>query len=196
MSPERAALLERETLLLVEARHDPEQFGELFKLMWPALVDRLARQTMCQEVAADLASETFAKVVLKVDRFDPEQAPARAWVWGIAQNQLRGWVRHGQVDGRARRKLGFHPVADADAIDDLLTQTVAADLRDHLIAALQQLTPTTRRLVEMKVVEHRSYADIAEALDCSEHSARVRFARAIVKLRVAMADQPGTEAWQ
>lgn len=167
----------------------------MFKLLWPPLVDRLARQTMCREVAADLASETFAKVVLRADRFDPGQAPARAWVWGIAQNQLRGWVRHGQVDGRARRKIGFHPVTDPDAIDELLSQTVAADLRDHLVAALRQLSPDARRVVEMKVVEHRSYAEIAMVLGCTEHNARVRFARSITKLRAAMADQSGVEAW-
>jgi len=181
--------------LLIEARRDPDLFGELFKLLWPALVDRLARQTMCPEVAADLASETFAVVVVKAHRFDPHQAPARAWVWGIAQNQLRGWVRRGQVDGRARRKIGFHVVPDVDAIEELLTQTIAADLRSQLTAALEQLSPPMRQVVEMKIVEHRSYADIARLLGCPEQTVRTRFARAITKLRHAMADQAGVEAW-
>jgi DNA-directed RNA polymerase specialized sigma24 family protein len=43
-----------------------------------------------EEVAADLAGETFAAALLACGRYRAGEAPALAWLLGIARNKLRG----------------------------------------------------------------------------------------------------------
>ena len=48
-------------------------------------------------------------------RFSPPAATARAWLFTIAQNKLTDARRRGQVENRARRRLGLR---EAIAYDD------------------------------------------------------------------------------
>lgn len=184
-----------ETELLVVARHDPSAFGELFQSLWPLLVRRLVRQTFCPEIAADIASETFARAVVRCAQFDPERGSARAWLWTIAQNELRSWLRRGAVDDRARRKIRFDVRVDEDVLDDLLDAAAANEWRAALRDALVSLRPDARTVVRLRVLDDLSYREIADALGCSEGAARVRFSRAIGSLRNALADVPVASVW-
>ena len=177
------------------ARHDPSAFGELFQSLWPLLVRRLVRQTFCPEIAADIASETFARAVVRCAQFDPERGSARAWLWTIAQNELRSWLRRGAVDDRARRKIRFDVRVDEDVLDDLLDAAAANEWRAALRDALVSLRPDARTVVRLRVLDDLSYREIADALGCSEGAARVRFSRAIGSLRNALADVPVASVW-
>ena len=185
----------RETELLVAARHDRSAFGELYQALWPLLVRRLVRQTFCPDVAADIASETFARAVVRCAQFDPARGSARAWLWTIAQNELRSWLRRGAVDDRARRKIGFRVQANEEVLDDVLDVSAANDFRDVLREALGSLKPDARTVVRLRVLDDLSYREIADALGCSEGTARVRFSRAIGSLRNALADSPVAPVW-
>src|SRR5690606_18993935 len=111
---------DRLTRLLVDARDDPEKLGELFVLHHPGLVRSLLRVTLCPEIAADLAAETFAVVVRDLHRYDPTLGAASAWISGIAKNQVRSWLRRGVVDARVRQRLGIVTPRFDEASDDLV----------------------------------------------------------------------------
>lgn len=184
---------DRLTQLLVAARRDPEKLGDLFTEHYPVLLRSLVRVTFCPEIAADLAAETFAVVVRDMHRFDPARGSARAWIGGIAKNQVRSWLRRGVVDVRARERLGIVTPAYDPACDDLVLDDLdAAQRRDAVREALGTLTDPDREVLQLRVIERRPYDEIAASLGCSVGAARVRASRALARLRGALDTTPRT----
>jgi RNA polymerase sigma factor (sigma-70 family) len=177
---------DREGELLVAARHDLEAFAELFELTWPWLLRRLTPLTWCPETAADLASETMARAVLYHQRFEPEQSSGQAWLWGIARNVLRRWYRTGQTEQRAARRLAFEPMVPDAALDRLADRSSQALMHDALSAALATLTAVERDVVQRKVLEQLSFAELARLQGCAVTEVQKRYSRAIAKLRRAL----------
>lgn len=50
------------------------------------LLGFLARRLRDPELAADVCAETFAAVLVDVDRFDPGAGTPTAWLYGIARH--------------------------------------------------------------------------------------------------------------
>lgn len=169
---------------LVRARAgDSEAFGEFYDAQFDQLLAWFRARTACGEVAADLCSETFAKSLALLHRYDPELGSEGAWLFGIAKNELRHWHRHRRVAATARRRLGvISPSVDADDLD---LADLRADLEQTLGPlenALGRLTPATRHVLIMRVVEGRSYSEITAEVGGSEGAARVRVSRALSTL--------------
>jgi len=171
-----------ELLAAVTAR-DGRAFATFYRRHLPDVVRFLVRETGDREVAADLAAEVFAAVLLVAKRYRGSEAQsATPWVRGIARNKLRESRRRGRVEDRARRRLAFEPEAlddhDLARVEELAGRGPggAADLMD-------QLPPRQRAAVHSRVVEARGYAEIAKELNCSELVVRQRVSRGLAKLR-------------
>src|SRR5450631_1160396 len=93
-----------------------ESFAVFYRRHLPAVLALLVRETADREVAADLAAEVFAAVLVSARRFRPRDAgSAWPWVRGITLNKLRESRRRGRVETRARRRLMLEPEALDDA---------------------------------------------------------------------------------
>jgi len=53
----------------------------------------------------------------------------------------------------------------------------------QVLAALGQLHPNDREVIQLRLWEEASYDDIAELLGCSRHAAEQRYAKALERLR-------------
>jgi RNA polymerase sigma-70 factor (ECF subfamily) len=71
--------------------------------------------------------------------------------------------------------------ADDDPLPDELAER--ADLQRLLSSAIAALPPAYAEVVALRYAGDRSFAEIAEILDCDEGTARVRFHRAKGLLR-------------
>jgi RNA polymerase sigma factor (sigma-70 family) len=90
--------------------------------------------------------------------------------------------RRGQVDDRARRRLALDPLVLTD--DGLQAIDEAVDRGEsELCQLLAELPPTQRKAIEERVVEEKSYLEIAAALRCSESVIRKRVSRGLATLR-------------
>ena len=102
------------------------------------------------ELAADLTAETFASALLSARRYRAGEAPASAWLLGIARNVLAGSVRRARVEDRARRRLGLPPVVlDDDALERI--ERLGSDARVEELLA--RLTPEQAEAVRARVVD-------------------------------------------
>ncbi len=179
--------LERERsdgeLLAAVAARDGPAFAVFYRRHLPGVVGFLLAQTGDREVAADLAAEVFAAVFLVARRFRPREAGSAApWVRGIAQNKLRESRRRGRVEDRARRRLAFEPEALDD--DDLArVEELAGGASGGVMDLVDGLPERQRTAVRARVVEGRSYAEIAGELSCSELVVRQRVSRGLSRLR-------------
>ncbi len=140
-------------------------------------------RTRRPELAADLTAETFAVALQRRDRFDGRRGPARGWLLSIASSKLVDGARRGQVEDRARRRLGITPRELTDA--DLERVEELADLGGGLDAdaIVGDLPPDQREAVLARIVDERSYPDIAADLQTSQSVIRQRVSRGLAALR-------------
>jgi RNA polymerase sigma factor (sigma-70 family) len=171
--------------LLLRARNgDIEAFAQFYDQESAPLLRWFARRTAAADIAADLSGETWAKTLQTLGRYRASDPPApRAWLYGIARNELRHWLRRQAVQQRARQKLGIY--VELPSVDDLDLVELRLDLErltGPLDDALQGLSDPVRSAVLLRVVHQASYSDVAAELGCSEVAARVRVSRGLSEL--------------
>ena len=149
--------------------------------------------------AEDLVQETMLRAWKARDRYDPNRASVRTWLYRIATNACLT-----ALEGQARRPLpsglgapSEDPAAPLTAafdipwlqpFPDLRYDTAArADLRLALVAALQVLPPRQRAVLVLREVLQFTAAEVATQLDSTVPAVNSALQRA----RAAVADAPG-----
>jgi len=174
-------------LLAAVAGCDGRAFAVFYRRHLPAVLAYLVRQTRDPEVAADLAAEVFAAVLLSSRRYRPQSASAAPWVMGIAHKKLLMSLRRGRIESKARRRLHFQPVEFEDN-DYERVEATAEGGAGRLAQLVAQLPADERFAVNARVVEERSYRDIAAELACSELVVRKRVSRGLARVREQLSD--------
>jgi RNA polymerase sigma-70 factor (ECF subfamily) len=169
--------------LLVVALSDGEAFGRFYDRNHQRVLAYFYRRTFCPHTSADLCAETFAQAWSSIRRYDPTAGTGRAWLFGIAGNLHRGWLRRGVVSTRARRRLGIAtPELTTDDLERIDHMVDTSDLRAGLQSALSQLSPGVRGAVLLRVALDQPYELVAEVCSCTVGAARVRVARGLATL--------------
>jgi RNA polymerase sigma-70 factor (ECF subfamily) len=175
------AHLTDEQLLALTPR-EPAAF-DVFYLRHERLVLGWARRrTPSAEVAIDVTAETFVAALGAVRRYQPARGPAVAWLLGIARHKLLRSFERGEVETRARRRIGTPRI---EAVDEGLERVdeLGSWSADELLAYL----PTHERdAVRARVIEQLDYATLAARLRCSPLVARKRVSRGLQSLRTLM----------
>ncbi len=161
----------------------PDAFGVFYARHAPAVTAYLACRVDSAEVALDLTAEVFEAALVGRNGYRAADGPARAWLYGIARHKLARSLRHRAVDRALRWRLRV-PVLlyTDDALDEAHRRMDAA--RDEVVADLHLLPPGERYAVLARVVEDRSYKEIATATDLSEATVRKRVSRGLARLRL------------
>ncbi|HEY1774655.1 MAG TPA: RNA polymerase sigma factor [Solirubrobacteraceae bacterium] len=168
---------------------DAEAFGDFYRARRGVVLAFLRPRVARAELAADLMCETFVAALSAVHARERElpEIPV-AWLVTIARNQLIDSIRRGRIEDGARRRLALQPLElrdhDIDAIEEAAAE---ADLIAELGSALaaDQLHAFIAR-----VLEDRSYEDIAGELQCSPSVVRKRVSRALAHLRSSRGGSP------
>ncbi len=169
------------------AAGDEDAFSAFYREHLDAVVAFFARRVGDRELAFDLTAETFAAVVSGAGAYRGD-APAVAWLFGIARNKLRESLRRERVADEARRRLRLEPllVEDAD-LRRVEERTAAGD--GALERALAELPESTREALLDRLVEERDYGEIAARLRCSEQVVRQRVHRGLKHLRAGLEEK-------
>jgi RNA polymerase sigma factor (sigma-70 family) len=175
-------LMDDPELLAATVEGDAEAFAAFYRRHLSLVVAFCLRSTGDREVAADLASEVFAAALTSAPRFNPASGSAEAWLIGIAQNKLRESQRRGRVQDAIRRKLQMQPLDFSDYGLDRVEQLASQGDRT-LQAVLNSLTGAERDAVQARIIEERSYDEIARTLGCSETVVRQRVSRGLSRAR-------------
>jgi RNA polymerase sigma factor (sigma-70 family) len=161
---------------------DADAFVSFYRRNLPIVLAFFVRRTDDPELTADLTAEAFAAALIAARRFRPGGTSARAWLLGIASHKLVDSRRRGRVEDRARRRLRLEPLTiddlDMERVIDLSSRDAAA-----LGTAIQGLPDEQREAVFARIVDERSYAEIAAEMHCSEMVVRQRVSRGLKHLR-------------
>ncbi|MGH3266079.1 MAG: RNA polymerase sigma factor [Trebonia sp.] len=174
--------------LLSATGSDPEAFGEFYDRFETAVVGYLRRRTGDVELAVDLAGEVFATALQSAGRFRPQAktgGSAAPWLFTIAQNKLTDARRRGQVESRARRRLGLCEAVEYD--DEALDRIESTVLQTGWVTDLLERLPAEQReAVSARVLDERPYGEIAGQLQTSELVVRKRVSRGLAALRKSL----------
>jgi RNA polymerase sigma-70 factor (ECF subfamily) len=169
--------------LLWLSREDPEAFAAFYQQHAEGLLRFFARRTLDPEAAAELMAETFAEAFASRRRFKDRGQGAAGWLYGIGKHQLSHYFRRGQVAARARRRLGMPErtvsTEDYERIEELIDFEQVGRAIGH---AFSLLSEDQREALTLRVIEGRSYRQVAEALRCTEETARARVSRGLKRL--------------
>ena len=171
--------------LLAATRTQPDAFAAFYDRYEAALVGYFTRRTGNPEVAADLTAEVFAAALGAAHRYRPQAPTAAGWLFTIAHNTLAKSLRRGRVEAHARRRIGISE-AIAFAGDELEAVESAASADGWAIELLEQLPAEQRQAVRARILEERSYPDIAGELQTSELVVRKRVSRGLSHLRTEL----------
>ncbi len=143
------------------------------KGMW-----RLIRRYVKSDAdAADVTQLAFVRAFRGLATFRGT-ATVRSWLYRIAINCALSWLR----DHRREQP--------AEISEDALTddnpapaQLSASDDRARLRAAIAQLPPKQKLVLELRVFDDLAFREVADLADCSENTAKVNFHYAVKRLR-------------
>lgn len=169
-----------EELLAAAAEGDADAFSVFYRRNLSAVSGFFLRRVPSREMAFDLTAETFAAVVAGLGGFDPGRGSARGWLFAIAVNELRQLWRAQQVEDRARRRLALEPIALDDAALELVEQHADPGAFEQALAALPA---AERDAVQSRIIDERTYAELAERWRCSQAVVRQRVSRGLSRLR-------------
>jgi RNA polymerase sigma factor (sigma-70 family) len=166
---------------------DSDDISRLYRAHAAEVLRFFARRTLQPEVAVDLTAETFAQALADRARFRGHgDVEALAWVFGIARHQLGTYFRHGVVERRALAKLGLQLGSLTDADYERVEELGELRSRRAAIAdGLAALSEDHREALRLRIVEERSYAELASTLGVSEQTARARVSRGLRTLAKA-----------
>ena len=138
------------------------------------------------DVAADIAQETFIKVVRVIDdgRYT-DSGKFQSWIMRIAHNKALDYFRSQKNNNSVSESsagynvLGTMKYADKSVEDSMISDQISADIR-----ALVELLPEEQReVVKLRYYSDLSFKEIAEQTGVSINTALGRMRYALINLR-------------
>ena len=150
--------------------------GELYRFAMRSLGDVGAAQ--------DVVQETFLRAWRSHDRFDPELASLRVWLFAIARNVV---VDHARRVGARPWLRQLSEPADLEAAADTSPDPSDRLLRGWVVEeALRRIGEDHRHAIVETYLRDRPYAEVAAELGIPVATLRTRVFYALKALRVTM----------
>jgi RNA polymerase sigma-70 factor (ECF subfamily) len=157
-------------------------FDALYRLYHPRLTRFLAHMLRQPELLDEVLNDTLLVVWQRADSFDG-RSKLSTWIFGIA-------YRKG-LKALSRQDL---PV-EADELDEPADEEPGpeqrlglAQVRDRLRAAMAELSPEHRAVVELCYFHDMAYTEIAEVVGCPAETVKTRMFYARRRLRQLLDD--------
>lgn len=170
------------------AMDEADAFSRLYATASEPVLMFLTRRTLDVEDAVELTAETFAIALASwttLRDLSPEQT--RAWLFTVARRRFSRYMRRAKVERRVLARVGVElPPLAADDIALIEQRAGLAGLRQVVAQELARLSHEHRQVLQLRVVEERSYGDVARALGISEPTARARVSRGLRRLSAAL----------
>lgn len=153
------------------------RYGEIYRYV--------RRRSRSDSDAEDVTQDVFADAARALESIGPSEGPPIAWLYTVAQRRL--------ID-RARRHARRREVS-ADTALELVAESAPEygwEVAEALRSGIERLPRLQQQVVLMKLVQGRSFAQIASALGSSEGACRMRFVRGLEQLRAFLEEQEVT----
>jgi RNA polymerase sigma-70 factor (ECF subfamily) len=158
-------------------RGEPAAFDGLVRRHQKGVWRMVRRYVKSDADAADVTQQVFVRALKGLGGFRGA-ASVRSWLYRIAIHCSLSWLRDhkreqpSEIDEAAL----VEPPAAPERISDGQNSV-------RLRAAISQLPPKQKLVLELRVFDDLSFKEVAELADCSENTAKVNFHYAVKRLR-------------
>lgn len=170
---------------------DRDAFGMLVRNYHGELLRFLRGITRNQDDAEDAAQEALLRAFRFLDSYDPSR-PFRSWLWTIGAREAMRILKKRDRKHLSLETTGsedddaFGPEATWHADSSAIERLDAELLRRALLEGLDQLPPDHRAVLILRILEQRSYEEIAEILEVPTGTVMSRINRARAGLRMSL----------
>jgi RNA polymerase sigma-70 factor (ECF subfamily) len=157
--------------------------GGIYRLCYSILLNR--------QDAEDVAQETFVYAFKNLDRYDPQRAGFKTWLYTIAISRCRNMYRRKRpalMDIAQMLQLPL-PSPKSESPEAVISER---DAQTALEAALASLSPRLREAIVLRYGHGLMYREMAAIMDCPQKTAESRVRLAHEALRgILQSDGPG-----
>ncbi len=164
-------------------------FAEVFREYRRPIYNYLLRMTQNQAKAEDLTQETFIRAHRSLPTFRGE-ASLSTWLYRIATNvsldHFRRRTTRQAGTALSLERIEFYEDWGSDAPSSPEQLAACSEMSACVQAFVQRLPPDYRVVLVLKDLQGLKNSEIAEVLDCSLATVKIRLHRARTKLREAL----------
>lgn len=149
-----------------------KNFSEFFSNYYPKLVYYITKICKDEDLAQDLAVESFISSLEKIDNYKNDKAQYSTWLFTIARNATLQEIKYNKKFISMDTKIDEEGTSIKDFISDQtdedIKRTESSRISDEKAKitreSIQKLKQPYRKVVEMRELERMSYKDIATEL--------------------------------
>ena len=166
---------------------DQEAFRGLFGRYAPsakALALRVVRQS---HLAEEIVQEAFMALWKNPDGYDQQRGTVKSWLMGMVHHRAVDLVRREEAHRRrAERSIPQAMESEPDLAEQVVEEVGAPGERAAVRAALDELPPDQRRVIELMYFDGRSQTQIAAELELPLGTVKSRTLLGMRRLRGAL----------
>ncbi len=166
--------------LISRASGDSTDFVQLYRRHYEAVFQYCLHRLFERQLAEDITSEVFLKVVENFDGFKGNDKQFRCWLYRIATNAVNNHLRK---TARRNRLLRFFRERRNSQVDDC---GEPGEKLAVLRKAAFTLRPRYQTIIALRFFENLKLTEIAEVLGSSPGTVRSQLKRALAELRSIM----------
>jgi RNA polymerase sigma-70 factor (ECF subfamily) len=176
---------EEQVLVLAAQRGDEQAFGELYD----AYVDRIYRyiyyRVSTPEIAQDLTSEVFLRMVEGLPGYQYRQLPLLAWLYRIAHSRIVDHYRRSRHRANDEDIEALNLGTETDLDGAMMTSYHQQEVRN----ALSLLTDEQQQVIVLRFIEGHSLQKTADLLGKTIGAVKVMQHRALQSLNRVLAQR-------
>ena len=164
------------------------EFEELYNLYYKDVyyfVLKLADYR--DDIAEEVTQESFYQAFISLSRFRGE-CTIKSWICQIAKNTYYKYLKTHAKETYLEEELHQDPQEE-----EISTAVEKKQVTIHIRKVIADLDERSRRVVEYRLFEEKSYKEIGELIGIREATAKVLFSRAKVKIRERLKEEYGYE---
>jgi RNA polymerase sigma factor (sigma-70 family) len=147
-------------------------FAEFFSNYYPKLVYYITKICKDEDLAEDLAIESFVSSLEKIENYEKDKAQYSTWLFTIARNATLQAIKDNNKFVSMDSKIDDEGTSIKDFISDKGDEEIKLNESSEIsnakakitIDSIQKLKQPYRKVVEMRELERMSYKDIATEL--------------------------------
>lgn len=161
-------------------------FSEIYRDHHQSIHNFVYFRTGDLDLAEDITSEVFVKMVEQYERSFEKDKPIEPWLYAIARNLI--------IDHHRRSKIiDWQPLSNPIEADERKTpvkQTDAHLTKECLVVAMDYLTEDQKQVILLKFLERKSNREVGNILGKTEGAIKSLQYRALEALQRALKKEP------
>lgn len=171
--------LKQEQALVEAAKKNPKDFASLYDKYYEPIFRYIYQRVDDTEAAFDATQQVFLKAMNNLHKYEYRGVPFASWLYRIAFSEVNDIFRQ----NKNGRTVNIDSMAVYTIIEEIQESKVEM-YHDKIVGIIaEELEEEELQLIEMRFFEKRPFKEIAEILDITENTAKVRTYRILDKLK-------------